>query len=132
MESQNWKGMALDKDLLVQGNTQYSPDKCLFVSRQINNILCDSRASRGGLPIGVSWKNRKSPYVAHITKCGKVIYIGCFKSPDLAHAAWQKAKAEIMTQLANEQEDERVKSALMQRIYQLRDDLANGRETVKL
>ena len=46
--------MELDKDALVKGNKIYCPEACRFVPSYINNLLCDSGAARGDLPIGVN------------------------------------------------------------------------------
>lgn len=54
METQDWKGKALDKDLIVDGNKHYSPKTCMFVSQSINSLFSDCEASRGEFPLGVS------------------------------------------------------------------------------
>ena len=46
-------GMALDKDILVQGNKVYSPETCRFVPHYINSLMTDAGAIRGELPCGV-------------------------------------------------------------------------------
>ena len=46
--------MALDKDILIQGNKVYSPEACSFVPQYINSLLTDAGAIRGILPLGVS------------------------------------------------------------------------------
>ena len=33
METQDWQGKELDKDILFPGNKHYSPDNCVFVGR---------------------------------------------------------------------------------------------------
>lgn len=39
METQDWKGNQLDKDLLIEHNKVYSPETCLFLSREVNSFL---------------------------------------------------------------------------------------------
>ena len=132
MMQQEWHGKYLDKDLLQQGNKVYCPSKCVFVSRSINNLLTDSAAKRGRLPIGISFCKVQMKHQSAVKVNGRLNFLGRFKTKEEGHAAWQKAKAEIIEQAANEQTDERIKAALMLRVNQLRDDLANGRETKKL
>ena len=48
METQDWGGKQLDKDVLLQGNKIYCPHACVFVSRQVNMFLLGSDSSRGG------------------------------------------------------------------------------------
>lgn len=54
--------MNLDKDILVKGNKVYSPETCVFVSQDINKLFIKSNKSRGILPIGVIYDNKKSEY----------------------------------------------------------------------
>jgi hypothetical protein len=130
MIQQDWEGKQLDKDILKQGNKVYSPEYCVFITSQINSLLVDRSADRGNLPLGVIF--HRTTFDARVSKNGKNRNLGCFKNKILAHAAWQKAKAEIIEQAANEQTDNRIKTALMLRVNQLRDDLANNRETKKI
>ena len=130
MVVQDWKEKQLDKDILHAGNKVYSPEKCVFIPRKLNSLLCDSATTRGDLPMGVS--SDRSYFQSRVSKDGKQKTLGVSKTPMQAHAIWQKAKALLIEQAANEQTDERIKNALIQRVKQLRDDLANGRETIKL
>lgn len=52
MQSQEWKGMQLDKDLLFPGNKLYSPETCVFVSRQVNMFMTEQQSTKSKLPIG--------------------------------------------------------------------------------
>lgn len=47
MEKQEWEGKQLSKDLLFEGNKVYSAENCVFVTRAVNNLTTDSKASRG-------------------------------------------------------------------------------------
>ena len=64
METQDWKGKHLDKDILFQGNKVYSPDTCVFVDGVVNNFILDSAASRGEWPLGVSWHEQKQKFIS--------------------------------------------------------------------
>lgn len=113
MVEQDWKDKQLDKDLLIEGNKSYSPETCAFVCRALNQLLTDSAAIRGELPIGVSKRRKK--YEARVNKDGKRIYLGTFNTPEEAHAAWKKAKALIILNSLDLTKDMRVKEALRKR-----------------
>ena len=40
----------IDKDLLIKGNKQYSPDACCFVPKIVNSLLLNAKKSRGIYP----------------------------------------------------------------------------------
>ncbi len=52
------RGWQLDKDLLSNENI-YSPDTCVFLPVEINNILNTKTRKRGELPMGLSWQTPK-------------------------------------------------------------------------
>lgn len=111
METQDWEGNSLDKDILFPGNKVYGPSTCVFVTSETNQFFGDSAANRGEFPIGVSTFSRDGKYRA---ECGGV-WLGLFESPDEAHAAWQKEKERQARQLANKQKDPRVAGAILSR-----------------
>lgn len=115
MEAQDWDGKQLDKDLLVKGNKEYSPSTCVFVTRAVNLFMTDRGADRGDLPLGVS-RNR-GKYIAYCSNpfTKKQECLGLFSCPEEAHTAWKAKKAEHAKSLAEEQTDERVKKALLER-----------------
>ena len=53
MSTQNWKGMELDKDLLVKDNQVYGPDTCCFLPTAINCLFGGSK-KKNNLPQGVN------------------------------------------------------------------------------
>ena len=117
MESQNWEGNQLDKDLLIPGNKVYNQETCVFVSRQVNLFLTDSTAARGEYKIGVSWNKKNSKFVV---RCNNPFtcegeYLGYFLQEDEAHQAWLTRKLEYAHALATLQTDERVAKALINR-----------------
>ena len=115
MESQDWEDKFLDKDLLVRGNKEYCKEKCVFVSREINNFLTERGKSRGLWPIGVSVDRYTGKFKARCKnpETGKSTYLGLFTSPEGAHSAWLEAKVEYAAYLANKQTDIRVREALL-------------------
>lgn len=117
METQDWQGKHLDKDILVKSNKSYSPKTCVFVDARVNTFLAENNAVRGDQPIGVSFHKRDRKYVA---KCcpvqkGKPRHLGYFDTAEEAHAAWLAFKLEQAKILASEQTDPRVAKALIER-----------------
>lgn len=115
METQDWRGKQLDKDVLVLGNQKYSPETCAFVSAQVNRFMVGMRD--GGATVGSHWYRRKRKYA---TKCGnpfagKTEHLGYFATPEEAHEAWRKRKHELACQYADTQTDSRVAEALRTR-----------------
>lgn len=117
MEKQNWKGKALDKDIIFPNNKVYSPETCAFVSGTTNNFVTARDASRGEWPLGVYWENQAEKYRA---QCGnpftkKREKLGYFNTPEEAHEAWRKRKHELAQLVAETESDPRVVEALKKR-----------------
>ena len=114
METQDWQGKQLDKDLLVSGNKVYSPDTCAFVDKETNLFATDRGAARGEWHIGVNFHKPTGKFQALCRNpfTRKKEYLGLFIYPDEAHQAWKKRKHELACQLADLQTDERVAKAL--------------------
>ena len=135
MEQQDWEGKALDKDLLVYGNTVYSPEACCFIDVRLNNFMIKSDHSRGILPVGV-WTEHyslldgtiKTVYRSHIGAGvnGKLKRLGYFENTLSAHKAWQKAKIEQAIVLATQQTDLRVKGGLLRVASKIQADHDNN------
>lgn len=116
MESQDWKGKELDKDILVVGNRIYSPETCAFVDQNTNSFVSKGRTRGSAYKIGAhlhqggKFEARcKNPF----TK--KQECLGKFLLEDDAHRAWKKRKHELACQLADLQTDQRVANALRAR-----------------
>lgn len=56
------RGWQLDKDLLSNENI-YSPDTCVFLPVEVNNILNTKTRKRGELPMGLSWQTPKKKVI---------------------------------------------------------------------
>lgn len=74
------KGYELDKDILTHGNKVYSPETCVLVPKEINNLFRDfsNRSSNRELPTGVT--KRGNRYRAY----GKRRSLGTFDTIELA------------------------------------------------
>lgn len=102
METQDWEGKELDKDILIEGNKIYSPEVCCFVSRKVNGFVVDTfKTKRIGreLPFGVSFNIHENNYQAHIKYGGQMTSLGCSKYPALLHLRWASAKFECLKHL---------------------------------
>lgn len=103
----------LDKDLLMVGNKEYSPDACIYVPRWLNNFTTDSGASRGELPVGVYLCKQTGKYKSQCCNpiTGKQRNLGRFSTPKAAHDTWLNYKLELADQLKPEMD------AIDKRIY---------------
>ena len=112
METQDWQGKQLDKDILVQGNKVYGPDVCVFVSRDVNMFMVDREDVGRNLPQGVKL-TKENNFSAQVKYKGKSVHIGTYKTPSQAGEAYKLRKQRLAVELANEQEDIRVKNAIL-------------------
>lgn len=100
MKTQPWEGKHLDKDILVPGNKVYSPETCVFVSSNLNNLLNSNLATRGELPIGVTYCKRQKIFKSYLKLMGKTIYLGIYDNPDQAHEAYKKERIKYILEIA--------------------------------
>lgn len=89
--------MELDKDILIKGNKIYSPNKCVFVPQNINNLFIKNDINRGSLPIGVQKLKKCKKFSA---TCGD-FYIGIFDTPEEAFDAYKEFKENYIKQIAD-------------------------------
>lgn len=117
METQDWEGKVLDKDILLPGNKVYGPDTCVFVDVRTNSFLGDSAGKRGDWPIGVCLDKDKKKFLSscHSWLSASHEFLGYFDCPNEAHLAWKKRKHWLSCALADEQSDLRVAEALRTR-----------------
>lgn len=103
-----------DKDLLSPGNREYSHNSCIYVPRWLNSFLNGHGASRGELPIGVSFCNQTGRYRSHCNNpiTGKEHSLGRFATPEAANVAWRRYKLSLADKLKPEMD------AIDKRIYQ--------------
>ena len=98
------KPFALDKDILLKGNTVYSPDTCVFVPREINNLILSNRKVRGKLPIGVT-KTKEGKLRARVSINNKEVTLGVFETSNEAFQAYKEAKERHIKGVANKWKD---------------------------
>lgn len=117
METQDWQGKQLDKDLLVSGNKHYSPDTCCFLSSLANRFIEERGASRGEFPIGVNWDKHLGKFLARCSNpfTAKRENLGIFDDPDLAHLRWLSRKLELAKIVAAKENNDIVSRALIER-----------------
>lgn len=117
MESQDWEGNDLDKDLIKKGNKIYSPETCVFISKKLNNFVTNCVSSKNNLPLGVYYFSRDGNFASQCRNpfTGNSEHLGYFSTPDEAHLAWKSRKNEHANMYASMQNDKRVAEALIAR-----------------
>lgn len=102
--------VCLDKDILVKGNTIYSPQTCVFVPNKINTLVVTCQGNRGELPIGVSMNGKK--FRSCINYNRKTTHLGLFDTKEEAFEVYKKAKEELIRATA-----EQYKSRIPEKLY---------------
>lgn len=100
METQDWQGKQLDKDLLIQGNKVYSPDACLFITSQINSLLVNCLKPANLLPQGVSWNEERKKYEARCSFNGRKKHLGRYNTLKGADTAYRLFKSKVIKDAA--------------------------------
>lgn len=106
----------LDKDLLSKGNKLYSEDKCVFLPKELNNILLRNHKQRGQLPIGVVYRKDNCTFRYQLNIGNARIKSGAYLTADDAFNAYKIAKESFIKQQAEKwksQIDPRAYNALM-------------------
>lgn len=93
----------LDKDLIVEGNREYGPSFCSFVSPSINSLI-RSRPCRD-LPIGV-YRNRYGRFATSIRYLGKLKHLGTYNTPNEAFNRYKTYKEQLVKLVAEKHKDD--------------------------
>ena len=103
METQDWEGKDLDKDLLKEGNKVYSPEICIFVDHKINTFVLHHGNGSGQYMIGVHLHKKLNKFRARCCNPfnGKQESLGLFTTELEAHLAWKARKHQLACQLAD-------------------------------
>ena len=115
MDSKDWHGKELDKDLLVPGNKLYSPSTCCFISPRLNSFISERDYSEAELPIGVTTQANGT----FRTKCRdmnrKQVSLGTYQTKAEAHEAWRVFKLEMAKKHAALENNPAIYDAIVRR-----------------
>lgn len=135
MESQPWEGKQLDKDLLVVGNREYSPENCIFIPNELNQFFKERSNDRGPYPIGVTFHHSTGKYVARCSDpfLNKRVSLGIHSTTEGAFEAWRKYKHSLALKYAdilqNDGYPERVVDALRKRYEDFENNALQSTKT---
>jgi len=105
--------MQLDKDILLKGNRIYSPETCIFVPQEINNLFTDHDNLRGNCPVGVYHHKHNNRYVAQCSVgSGVSNYLGSFPDMLSAFEVYKNFKENHIKEVA-----EKYKDQIPQKLY---------------
>lgn len=111
MMTQQWEGLQIDKDILVLGNKVYSPDTCLFVTSEVNNLI---KKNRGKYATGVTWVGKVGKYRAACKIHGKQKTLGYYLTEEEAAQVYLVCKKEVIKIVASKQTSEKVRNRLLE------------------
>lgn len=99
----NGNSWAIDKDILVKGNKEYSPNTCCLVPQNINSLFTKRDLSRGQYPVGVYKKDNK-----FISQCQNPFdrtqkNLGYYDTSIEAFYAYKKYKEDLIKYIAKEE-----------------------------
>lgn len=117
METQDWEGKQLDKDLLSTGVKIYSKETCIFISKELNLALSGEFNSKRELPTGVVFDKGVKKYRASFRNkyTGKSEYLGIYLTPEEAHNVWKIRKKKYIMELAKQESNIRIAEAINNR-----------------
>ena len=105
METQDWEGKELDKDLKSVNNKIYSPETCIFLPKYINYLLINCENDSGDFLKGVSFDKRRCKFMALCRTPSKRKFLGYFNNQEDAHHAYITYKKELILSIAKTQPD---------------------------
>lgn len=113
METQDWQGKELDKDLLVKGSLTYSDNTCIFINREVNMFISGNRRKNKNLMTGVIL-SKSGRFIAQCNQLDSGSKtLGRFDTELEAHKRWLTEKQKLAKILAERQENPLVKAALL-------------------
>lgn len=107
--------MCIDKDILHKGNKIYSPENCVIVPNDINELFTKRQNYRGEYPIGVYYAPDRDKFRACYAYKGTV-NLGQFDNPIEAFNVYKIHKERIIKKIADEYKD-RIPKKLYDAMY---------------
>ena len=120
MQTQDWEGKQLDKDILGDGKF-YSSKTCCFVSLRVNIFLKSNYDTNKYLP-GVSYVKARNKYRASIfdKEKGRLRYSGYFSAQEEAYNRWKAWKLEFAKLMIIEEKlCDRIASAVLEKVLEI-------------
>ena len=100
------RGTQLDKDILVKGNTIYSPETCIVVPKDINMFFVHAKKKSSGLPLGVRKITNYDGYQVSVSNRGVNTYVGSSKTIEGAFLIYKTKKEAYAKSLAMQYKDQ--------------------------
>ena len=99
----NCEGYEPDKDLLCPRgvNKSYSKDTVLFLPKQLNAMLINSRSSKGECPLGVAFCKERGKFRVTCNTVGERNFVGRFDTVQEAFYAYKLHKEAAFKEQAN-------------------------------
>lgn len=94
----------IDKDY-TKGNKVYSPDACILIPRELNQVIVSRKSYRGDLPIGVC-KTNTGRFYYQINIDGKRINSSLYKTSFEAFVGYKSAKEDQIKKLVCKYDDQ--------------------------
>ena len=113
MELQDWENKELDKDILDINNKIYSPEKCLFVSREINALIVNVFKENKNTNTGITFEKKRGIYKSSCSVRGKMKTLGRYDNIIDARRTYLNFKSGIILEYAKEIEEIKLKNALI-------------------
>lgn len=108
--NKDWQNCDLDKDILVNGNKVYSPDTCVYVSKQINILFRELKVR--DLPDGVYKKGNRFAASTQDYFTSKLKHLGSFGDVASAEKCVREYRHNMYCKIADTQSDQRIAEVL--------------------
>lgn len=132
MDTKDWVGKQLDKDLLIENNLIYGTDTCVFISSALNKFITTKHNYRGECPLGVTRQNDGNNFVATVSVNSNNVYLGSFRTMYEAHCAWRNEKMKLLNEYIKNEKDPDVVRGLNRVYEKLKIEKLNNQETKRL